>query len=234
MNWNSWRFSDIRILDEQGREILCAIDGAVPLRDGQRFIMEVAPTRTEREERQQARAAGSSNDERGAAAGADSWEWHGGLEENWRHHRNRQQREEDEDEAVPDEAAPDEAVPAQPAAADEAEPAQPAAPPGTPLPPTPPLDEYSQRQLDGTTERVAPFFVRSPSTPEAVPAAAPDEAVQHDGEGGNSFQSDSDTDGYGGFDHAEWNGRYSYTDDEMDQDDGTGVAVDQDDGASQR
>ena len=58
MNWNSWRCSDIRILDEQGREILCAIDDVVPLRDGQRFTMEIAPTRTEREERQQARAAG--------------------------------------------------------------------------------------------------------------------------------------------------------------------------------
>ena len=67
-----------------------------------------------------------------------------------------------------------------------------------------------------------------------TPPLAEDNDIQHDGEGGNSFQSDSDTDGYGGFDHAEWNGRYSYTDDEMDQDDGTGVAVDQDDGASQR
>ena len=41
MNWNWWRPSDICLFDEQGREVHCAIDDAVPLRVGENFYMEV-------------------------------------------------------------------------------------------------------------------------------------------------------------------------------------------------
>ena len=47
-----------------------------------------------------------------------------------------------------------------------------------------------------------------PDSDDAVDDADDDAA------GNDSFEPDSDTDGYGGFDHAEWNGRYSHTDDD--------------------
>ena len=36
-NWNSWRPSDICLFDEQGRQVRCAMNDALPLRDGEIF-----------------------------------------------------------------------------------------------------------------------------------------------------------------------------------------------------
>ena len=44
MNWNSWTFFDIRLFDEQGREVHCAIDDDVALQGGEVFLARVYDT----------------------------------------------------------------------------------------------------------------------------------------------------------------------------------------------
>ena len=53
MNWNSWTFFDIRLFDEQGREVHCAIDDAVALQGGEVFYAQVYDTVAIEDERGQ-------------------------------------------------------------------------------------------------------------------------------------------------------------------------------------